>query len=55
MALGHAGDEQDGFARTLRLRQATFPSAVPGDLPVLTRVFLRWSQGNGPKEYDRDQ
>ena len=55
MALGHAGDEQDGFARALRLRQATLPSSVPGDLPVLNRVFLRRCQGYGPKEYDRDQ
>ena len=55
MALGHAGDEQDGFARTLRLRQAAFPSTVPGDLPLLTRVFLRRYQGYGPEEYGRDQ
>ena len=55
MALGNAGDEQDGFARALGFRQATFPSAVPGDLPVLNRVFLRRSQGYGPKEYGRDQ
>ena len=55
MALGHAGDEQNGFARALRLRQPALPSAVPSDLPMLTQVFLRRSQGYGPKEYGRDQ
>ena len=55
MALGYARNQHDGFAGTLGFRQATFPSTVPDDLPVLTRVFLRWSQGYGPKEYGRDQ
>ena len=55
MALGYARNQHDGFAGALGFRQATFPSAVPGDLPVLNRVFLRRSQGYGPKEYGRDQ
>jgi len=55
MALGYARNQHDGFARALRLRQAALPSAVPGDLPLLTRVFLRRYQGYGPEEYGRDQ
>ena len=55
MALGYARNQHDGFAGTLGFRQAALPSAVPGDLPMLTQVFLRRSQGYGPKEYGRDQ
>ena len=55
MALGYARNQHDGFAGTLGFRQATFPSTVPGDLPLLTRVFLRRYQGYGPEEYGRDQ
>lgn len=55
MALGYARNQHDRLTSTLCLSEPALPSAVPGDLLVLTRVFLRWSQGNGPKEYDRDQ